>query len=286
MPCVLLPVSGGAQEPGSVAPHQPLICIDEGHNNRFTLQGRFAMAAEIWRGDRKDVRSTKARFSADSLEQCDVLVIANALHQRNVVDWSLPTPSAFEPEEIEAVVDWITAGGRLLLFADHMPMPGAARDLAAAIGVRFTNSFAVNPTDMSGTLTFRRADGGVQPHPIMDAVGPPIDSVTTYTGQAFLAGPGFQPLLVIPDGIVALLPQVAWQFPHGTPQIPVSGWLQGAAATIGEGRVVVFGEAAQFRPTAESGGPRAENERLILNVMRWLAEGTNPKRRTPIGHRR
>lgn len=76
--------------------------------------------------------------------------------------WDLPTPSAFSPEGVEAVREWVEAGGSLLLFADHMPMPGAARDLAAAFGVRFSNGFALDPDGMSGQLVFRRSDGSLR----------------------------------------------------------------------------------------------------------------------------
>lgn len=249
-----------------------VVCIDEHHNNRFTLDGRFAMASEIWRKDQFLPRSANFLFSRDSLRACNVLVIANALHQRNTEGLGeLPTPSAFSPEEVDAVREWVEAGGGLLLLADHMPMPGAARDLAAAFGIRFTNGFALNPDDMSGQLVFRRSEGSLRSHAITDGWSAEgrLDSVVTYTGQAFLAEPQFAPLLVVPDGVVSFLPQVAWEFPDGTPQIPAGGWLQGAAANFGSGRVAVFGEAAQFRPD-EDGSPRGQNGLLVRNVMLWL----------------
>lgn len=263
----------GAQEARPQEADRRVICIDEGHNNRFTLEGRFAMAADIWRRDGFAVRSSTSTFSSVALRACNILVIANALHERNIDDWSLPTPSAFTPEEIDAVRAWVEAGGALLLFADHMPMPGAAADLASAFGVRFTNGFARDTAAESGTIAFRRSDGNLKPHPVTDgrSATERLDSVITYTGQAFLADGRFDPLLVIPAGIVSLLPQVAWQFPEGTPTIPARGWLQGAAASLGRGRLVVFGEAAQFRPSEDGVSPRAQNGRLIRNVMLWLA---------------
>ena len=269
----IAPSPTSAQEPGPRERDGLVICIDEGHNNRFTLNGRFAMAADIWRRDGFVPRPWKSEFSADALHACSILVIANALHERNIEDWSLPTPSAFTPEEIDAVRTWVEAGGGLLLFADHMPMPGAAADLASAFGVRFSNGFAMDTAAESGTIVFRRSDGNLRTHPITNggSAGARVDSVVTYTGQAFLADGRFDELLVLPAGIVSLLPQVAWQFPEGTPTIDVGGWLQGAAASFGRGRLVVFGEAAQFRPAEDGVSPRAQNGRLIRNVMLWLA---------------
>ena len=126
---------------------------------------------------------------------------------------------------------------------------------------------------MSGDLVFRRSEGTLMPHAITNGRSSEerADSVMTFTGQAFLAEPHFAPLLVIPDGIVSFMPHVAWEFPEGTPQIPVGGWLQGAAATVGSGRIIVFGEAAQFRPGEDGVSPPGQNGRLIRNVMLWLA---------------
>lgn len=69
-------------------------------------------------------------------------MISNPLHERNIRDWSLPTPSAFTKEEIAALKNWVERGGSLLLIADHMPFPGAAGDLAKAFEVEFSNGYA------------------------------------------------------------------------------------------------------------------------------------------------
>ncbi len=44
---------------------------------------------------------------------------------------------------MEAVTEWVRAGGALFLIADHMPFPGAAENLAAAFGFTFYNGFAI-----------------------------------------------------------------------------------------------------------------------------------------------
>ncbi len=82
-------------------------------------------------------------FGNEALRHCDVLVISNALHEGNVSDWSLPTPSAFTSEEVESVRARVEAGGGLWLIADHMPLPGAAHELAATFGFELGNGFAM-----------------------------------------------------------------------------------------------------------------------------------------------
>lgn len=257
----------------------PTICIDEAHFNMHTVGGTYARVADMWRGDGATVRSAAFPFTADSLSACNILVIANALHERNRIigddyDWSLPNPSAFTPAEITAVQDWVRDGGRLLLITDHMPMPGAAADLAGAFDVVLNNGFAMDTAaEQPGILVFRRADGLLGSHPIMEgrSADERVDSVSTFTGSAFQAGEEFDPLLVIPEGVVSLMPEVAWEFTDETRRVPVGGWLHGAAGRFGDGRIVVLGEAAEFRPDPDGETLMGNNDQFAVNVMRWLA---------------
>ncbi|MGH9423226.1 MAG: hypothetical protein ACRD3J_24840, partial [Thermoanaerobaculia bacterium] len=203
--------------------------------------------------------------------------------------WTLPAVSAFTHDEIDAVTEWVRGGGSLLLIADHMPFAGAASDLAAALGMRWANGFALpaKPADARTgdyLITFRRADGGLTDNPITDGVSPAdrVDSVTTFTGSAFWIDPKREPivLLRLPTGTRILLPQRAWQFDQSTRVVPSAGAAQGGAFRFGKGKVAVFGEAAMF--SAQLKGPThipmgmnnpiaAENPRFILNLIRWLA---------------
>jgi hypothetical protein len=227
------------------------------------------------------VRSSTVPFSAVSLDGAEILVISNALNERNVDDWSLPTPSAFTAAEIEAVRIWVEGGGCLWLIADHMPMPGAASDLAAVFGFQFNNGFAFDTTSRDVTI-FRRSDGSLTDHPITSGRNPDerIDSIRTFTGQAFQAGDHAEPLFVFRQPMTAYMPEVAWEFDENTRVLPVHGWFQGAVARVGRGRVAVFGEAAMF--TAQWAGrgtgwfglrsPGAEqNQQFLLNVAHWLS---------------
>ena len=76
-----------------------------------------------------------------------------------------------------------------------------------------------------------------------------------------------------------LLPDTAWVFNKNTPLQNVNGWSQGAFKEYGEGRIVVFGEAAMF--SAQLAGEQqikagmnredaSENYRLLLNIIHWL----------------
>ncbi|MBC7929547.1 MAG: DUF4350 domain-containing protein [Rubrivivax sp.] len=259
----------------------PRVLLDEAHHNFHTATGRYQPFAELLRRDGYVVEASAKPFNRESLKGARVLVIANALAERNIEDWSLPNPSAFTDEEIEAVREWVRRGGSLLLIADHMPMGGAAEKLGAAFGVRWNNGFAL-VKNQQGPLVFRREDSSLKDHAITrgGAAGEKIERVATFTGSAFQIGEGAEPLLVFDERVVSLMPQVAWQFTPETPEVSVKGWAQGATLRFGKGRVALFGEAAMF--TAQLAGPNRtrvgmnapeakQNPQFLLNVLHWLS---------------
>jgi hypothetical protein len=260
----------------------PLVVIDEAHHNFHTADGRYLPFATLLRQDGFTVRPGTRRFDAASLRGTRVLVIANAVAAVNDTNWVLPTPSAFEPDEISAVKDWVNSGGALLLIADHMPFGGAAQALARVFGVEMVTGFVLDSATMSsGDFAFRRSDGSLGDHPITRGrtAAERIDSVWTFLGQAFRITSG-TPLLTFRTGATALLPDTAFTFTSRTPRRSVRGMLQGAAIPFGKGRVAVFGEAAEFSaqvvmPSGQKAGmnePRAgQNAQFLLNVMHWLA---------------
>ncbi len=259
----------------------PLVLLDEAHHNFHTATGRYQTFTELLRRDGYVVQSSTAKFSKAALQPAKILVIANALHERNANNWTLPTPSAFTDEEIAAVRDWVNDGGALLLIADHMPFPGAAEKLGVAFGIKFTNGYVRNQKSQSGPDVFQRSDKSLRDHPITQGgnASEKIESVATFTGSAFQIA-NAQPLLVLSDAWVSMLTSTAGQFTPETPRESVGGWLQGAVFSAGKGRVAVFGEAAMF--SAQLAGPNRnlmgmnapvakQNYQFLLNVMHWLS---------------
>ncbi|MGR4862318.1 hypothetical protein [Caulobacter sp. LARHSG274] len=89
----------------------PVVAIDEGHNNYHTLEGRYAPFGAVLKNDGFRVVPSAGRFEPGVLADMDVLVISNPLASSNVDAWELPTPSAFDSAEIEAVRTWVQGGG-------------------------------------------------------------------------------------------------------------------------------------------------------------------------------
>jgi hypothetical protein len=254
---------------------RPVVAVDAAHHNFHTADHGFLPFAELLRRDGYTVFDLHSPLSDSVLHTIDILVVANALHPSNVGNWRLPTPSAFTEHEIASVSRWVQDGGSLFLIADHMPFPGAAKKLAASVGVTFHDGFAIDTTNR-GFAVFRQTDGTLTESPL--TIG--IDSVVTFTGQAFWTSEDYTPLVVFGDGFVTYMPEIAWDFNDSTECFPVKGWTQVAAGRIGNGRVVVSGEAAMF--TAQLVGDEAlpvgmnypgapDNLPFLLNLMHFLA---------------
>lgn len=258
----------------------PLVMIDEGHQNFHTSGGRYIPFANLLRADGYIVKGYAGDFTSSKLREVKILVISNALNKLNVQNWFLPTPSAFTQEEIKTLKNWVSKGGSLFLIADHMPMGGAAADLAAAFGFRFTNGFAAD-TANPGPAFFYRKDKTLSDCSITNGRSPSetVTKVVTFTGQAFQVPSDATIILRFDKRYLLLESDTAWVFNSSTRYTPIDGWAQGAYMNFGKGRIVMFGEAAMF--TAQLAGEKRisigmsstfaeENYKLLLNIIHWL----------------
>ena len=262
----------------------PRVCIDEAHHNFHTAGGRYKSFAELLRGDGYTVEPFTKTFTEETLTDCRVLVIANALAEANEDSskWSYPHPSAFTSDEIRELMLWVRGGGRLLLFADHAPIAGAAAGLGAVFGVLMTDGYARNDYSASAPDLFRPIDGTLKPHPILEGRNPneQVDEVATFTGQAFHITNLWQPLLVFgPQGEIRINPDQTFQpeSQEDWPSASASGLAHGAVREWESGRVAIMGEAAMCSAQVDEDGPMGmnhprakQNAQFCLNLVHWL----------------
>ena len=258
----------------------PTVFIDQGHHNFHTKNGRYKAFSNLLERDGYIVKEYDDVFRKSELGKEEILVISNALNEINVEDWFLPNPSAFSKDEIKIVKRWVRKGGSLFLIADHMPMAGAAKDLAAEFDFEFTNGFVFD------TVTRGPAFFNVKQKNLVESIitkgrdtSETVYQVATFTGQGFKIPDDATPILIFGENYVNILPDTAWVFEKETPRFSVEGWSQGAYKKYGKGKIVAFGEAAMF--TAQLGGPNQikmgmnniaapENYQLLLNIIHWL----------------
>lgn len=255
------------------------IFIDEGHHNFHTKNGRYAPFANILERDGYQTNSFEGLFEKEKLSDVKILVISNALHEKNIQNWTVPVYSAFTQEEIEVIRAWVKAGGNLFLIADHMPMAGASIDLAKVFGFEFTNGFAMKKGSRKDIFSLKEETlkqniitKGRNKHET-------VNEIVSFTGQAFKIPEDAQSILSFNNKYVNLLPDTAWRFNKNTKNYSIEGWSQGAYKIYGKGKIVVFGEAAMF--TAQLAGKQkvkmgmnhkkaSQNHQLLLNIIHWL----------------
>ena len=289
----------GAQEPAYVPGQEPMVLIDRGHHNFMIYRPMNRVSlVNFLESDGYRVRELDGQFDHESLNGVQIVIIAMALAPQNVardpirpnpfvsnspdVAWKLPTPSAFSEDEIAVLSEWVEAGGSLLLVFEHMPLLGAAQDLARVFGIEISNGFAVDGASLpslerevveqAGSVLFSRADETLVEHAVTSgrSQAERVDLIATYTGSAFRLPPGAEPLLTLKPSFVSLLPEVAWQFSEATPREQVGGWSQGGVLRVGQGRVAVFSDSWIVLEMVGYAEP-ANDPQLLLNVLHWLS---------------
>jgi hypothetical protein len=275
--------------PAYIAEH-PRVLFDEAHRNIHTADGLYRPFVELLRNDGYEVLSFKRPFSAATLAEGRILVIANALGPNESND-----SSAFTPMECEAVHSWVGTGGALLLITDHAPTGFAARCIAHHFGVEMSYGmtedslhYDTSTKDFS-RLLFTREGGLLVEHPIISGrdATERVNRIMTFTGQS----------MKVPERAVGFLKLAASavnrpasirvdktggdtkvEITYGDP-VSADGFVQGEAFKYGKGRIVMLGEAAML--TAQIDGttrqpfgmnvPGVDNRQLALNIMHWLS---------------
>jgi hypothetical protein len=258
----------------------PRVLLDEAHHNLYSNEGYYRPLRAMLEEDGYRVASLTERLTSTDLSSADLVVIANALPVPDQVASDTLGP-AFTPAEVHTLLAWIRGGGNLLLLIDHRPYAHAAAPLLHALGLTFTDGYALDYQTWD-PLVFRRSNGTLGAHPITEGRDPSerVDSVATFDGDAFRAtGRDVVPLLRFGDAIDSFQPERLWAIGDSTPHIHVAGWLQGAAFALRRGRIVVFGESgmavAQLvgpdrRPRGMNTPVGGQNARFLLNAVHWL----------------
>jgi len=262
--------------------NHPKVLFDEAHHNFHTAGGRYKAFADLVTSDGYRITPNRTAFSKDLLRRYDILIIANALGAEIMTDPKASGP-AFTEDECDAVRDWVTRGGKLLLITDHQPTGAAASNLAKRFGVTLSNSTIMDPAESNHlkgyfevNLEFTHENRLLLHHPITDGrdARERINRVVTFGGQAIKGPPGSVGFLKLgPSAVNA-----------SSRKLSAAGEFQALAMKFGAGRLVVTGEAGMLsaqlvaeedgKPPSSPWGmnfPGIDNRQLALNIMHWLS---------------
>lgn len=266
----------------------PRVLFDEGHHNVHRARKSYRPFVEMIESDGYRVSRSSATITPGVLDGFSVLIIGVALGDNERND-----DPAFEEAECDAIRDWVSGGGSLLLITDHYPAGHAIENLASRFGVQMNKGVAEDSVHYDAEfdpthIVFSRENGGVVSHAIVEgrSASEKVDRVLTFTGQAIYADPPAAAFLALSSTAIArpaepvverrggdVIVNVAYGDPSAAP-----GWSQGLAVEYGRGRVVVLGEAAMLTARFHRFDGRAigmntagyDNRQLALNIMRWL----------------
>jgi hypothetical protein len=262
----------GIEQP-SVQPGSIAVAIDGGHRNFHQLGGRFAPFGRLLTADGYRVATHSGAFGPATLADIDILVIANARDADG--------GAAFAPGEVAAVKAWVADGGSLLLIADHAPFGDAAAPLAAAFGVDMGAGYAVAKQDGAIRSQIEFSRHALGEHPILAGrnAAERVRRVQSFTGQSLGVPAGATALLTLPDDTLEVAGPEQVKLLRQRQSVPgkrVGGRAQAVALIVGNGRVVIAGEAAMFTAQRMNSGDRVglasfDNQQFALNVLHWLS---------------
>lgn len=262
------------------------LLIDGAHYNFHDINSTYEVLAGILRKSGFVVSGQTKPFDENNLRPFDILVIANpqpdrsdsltkrAQRSKEPYRWSAAaTQSAYTESEISAIKNWVNNGGSLLFILDHAPIGKSGGLLAEAFNVEPRNvgtfdTLSLDPkvdtANGARNILFTKSNGLIGSHPIMNG----LDSITTYTGLSLMGPSGSSVLLKLPSTAYDRdwLPETR-QFRNRT----AAGRSQGVAFEFGKGKVVVMGEAAEFRPVFLSRNERG-NWHFLINILKWLSK--------------
>jgi hypothetical protein len=250
----------------------PVVLVDSGHHEFQTLSTNYAPFGALLTHDGYVVRDFDKPISTASLAGAGVLVIVDPVNPDDPADRpKYLSTSAFTPQEIATIADWVKDGGALLMIADHPPYAGSLRALAASFG--FDVEMYAAQKDPNAEI-FSFANGGLVGGPLTRG----LPQIQTFYGTAFTAPSAATPLLRF-DSTWKML--VTDKPPR--PMTPND--LRGAMLAVGKGRVALLSEAGAWsaqlsgrkeRPMGFNAPGAEGNKRFIRNVVRWLATGDAP----------
>jgi len=193
------------------------------------------------------------RIDAAKLAECDVLVIK--------------TPTArYTEAEVRAVLDFVEAGGGLLLIGEHTNFEKSGaylNDLARHLGFTFRHDLLLG-VDSPYDQLYRAP---AVPHPVVQHV-PPMDFAVSCSidpgnsrGRAVIRGTGLWSLPVDYE------PDNYFPMPQHQPEMRFGAFIELWSTRHGNGRVLAFGDSTIFSNFCTFQPGKAE---LMRGMLDWL----------------
>jgi len=261
----------------------PVILLDAAHHNFHVTEGFIEPFAELAASDGYQARVGASEFTPEYLRSFDIVMIITALPFEFTSKTEVTTETTFTGSEIEALYDWVSSGGSLLVFSEHAPFDQAINPLLNRFGVTSSVGTIADPMHYDkelgrdGWVVFSQENGLLNAdHPIVKGrdESETVNSVVAFGGSA-LTGAAYVNIFRLSD--------TAENRRHPTGVGPVGmGDSQALAGELGEGRVLVFGDSNGFTAMNFDGedglvvslGMNTKPhswKQMVLNSLHWLS---------------
>ena len=254
----------------------PLIMFDSTHKNFFIQSHLIKPLVDLLINDGYRVSFLDKEFSKSSLSQASVLVVITALPFDFATENSAADKNTFSENELNELQNWVTNGGSLLAFSEHVPFDQAINPLLRKFDIESSIGTTVDTINYEskygpGMIKFENKNLNTN-HPIVNGKYK-VEKLVSFGGSALL-GSKYENILKLDES--------SFNVKHSTGIGPEGkGNSQGLAGMYGSGKIAAFGDSNGFTAmvfnmddgTKMYAGMNTEGydwKNFVLNTFRWL----------------
>jgi len=278
------PFNASVSNPRYAKGKGPAVLIDAGHHNFIVEMGLIKPFVDLSNFDGYKPKIDSGVFTTAYLAKYQIVVITPAMPFKFGSKKEVTTEITYTTDELNALHEWVSNGGRLLMFSEHAPIDKSVTPLFNKFGIQLSIGIVSDSLNCDTTkkisgyetlLKFTSKNGLLnREHPITkgELVNERINNIVTYGGSG-LTGPGY-------TNIFKLAPTASIKKWSGS--FPVGGAdSQCLAGSFGKGKVVALGDCNGFTAMyintggkKFSAGMQVEQydwKQFVLNTLHWLS---------------
>jgi len=263
----------------------PKILIDAGHHNFVVELGLNKPLFDVASSDGYQIKIDSMQFTKEYLSNYNIVVIWPAMPFKFGSKNQVTDEITFTIDELDALHDWVSNGGSLLMFSEHAPIDKSVTPLFNKFGIQLSTGIVVDslnsdtPIEMPSWnhsfLKFTSKNGLLNTeHPVTkgEKKNERVSNILTHGGGG-LTGDGYTNILKLSSS--AMVKKWNRTMPTGTPNS------QCLAGNVGKGKLVALGDCngfgAMFIKSGEyklSSGMQVSGydwKQFVLNTLHWLS---------------
>ena len=263
----------------------PKILIDAGHHNFVVELGLNKPLFDVASSDGYQIKIDSMQFTKEYLSNYNIVVIWPAMPFKFGSKNQVTDEITFTIDELDALHDWVSNGGSLLMFSEHAPIDKSVTPLFNKFGIQLSTGIVVDslnsdtPIEMPSWkysfLKFTSKNGLLNTeHPVTkgEKKNERVSNILTHGGGG-LTGDGYTNILKLSSS--AMVKKWNGTMPTGSPNS------QCLAGNVGKGKLVALGDCNGFtamiiksREYKLSAGMQVSGydwKQFVLNTLHWLS---------------